>query len=212
MMIEIDRDRWKRNEIFTFFSTLSNPFYTLSYREDVTKLVRFCKKNKTSFYFSMIYLAAQTINSIEAFRYLIDGEKVFLIEERIPSFTVLNKGEELFRIITLPAHGTMNEFVRLAEEKSRKQRFFIDLNQEQGNLIYFSCTPWMEMTSVTSERELNKPGSRDDTIPHITWGKYHAEQDRIIMDISLEVNHRMIDGYHIGLFHKNLTEAINSLD
>lgn len=212
MKKKINIQKWERNEIFSFFSEISNPFYMLTFRQDVTNLVRTCRMHDRSFYYSMIYLATKAINSVEAFRYVIEKENVYLIEERIPSFTDLRQGSELFHIVTIPVNGTIDEFAASASMKSREQKSFINYDLQQENLIYYSCTPWMEITAVTNERDLMLPGAADETIPHITWGRYHSEGERIIMEISMEVNHRTIDGYHIGRFHNILSEEINALE
>ena len=39
-MKEINMDLWGRKEIFDFFSTVSNPFYMVTFRLDVTELYR----------------------------------------------------------------------------------------------------------------------------------------------------------------------------
>ena len=40
---KIDIEHWERREIFRFFSPLSNPFYAVTFRLDVTELCRLCK-------------------------------------------------------------------------------------------------------------------------------------------------------------------------
>lgn len=82
---------------------------------------------------------------------------------------------------------------------------------QADDLIYFSCLPWMDVTAVTNERELLAPNARDDSIPRICWGKYTLENDRVYLGISVEVNHRLIDGVHIGRFAEALTRRIQAL-
>lgn len=82
---------------------------------------------------------------------------------------------------------------------------------QADDLIYFSCLPWMDVTAVTNERELLAPNARDDSIPRICWGKYTLGNDRVYLGISVEVNHRLIDGVHIGRFAEALTRRIQAL-
>ena len=37
--------RWERREAYTFFSQISNPFYMVTFRQDVTALRRFARAN-----------------------------------------------------------------------------------------------------------------------------------------------------------------------
>ena len=55
------------------------------------------------------------------------------------------------------------------------------------------------------------PGAKDESIPHIAWGRYVREGDRITLGLSIEVNHRLLDGLHIGRFAEELTRRIEAL-
>lgn len=65
--------------------------------------------------------------------------------------------------------------------------------------------------ALTNERDLSAPGARDDSVPHIARGKYTEEGGRLTLGISVEVNHRLIDGLHIGRFFAELTRLIDEL-
>ena len=64
----------------------------------------------------------------------------------------------------------------------------------------------MDVTSVTNARNFAAQGAAEDSVPHIAWG------ERLELGISVEVNHRLIDGVHIGRFAEKLTERINGLE
>jgi len=210
-MIVIDKSTWPRREIFDFFGSVADPFYMAAFNVDVTSLYRFAKAHGLSFYHSLIWLCTRAVNDIEAFRYAaLSEDDIRLYESRRPSFTHLDKGSELFKIITLPFDAGMESFCRQAGEKARNAEVFIDSASEGGDLIYFSCLPWVELTALTNERDTGS--SRLDSIPRIAWGKYVFDGERVKLNISLEVNHRFIDGVHIGRFTERLTELIESLE
>ena len=209
---QIVKEGWDRREIFDFFSSVSDPFYMLTFKQDVTNLYAYTKKHGISFYYALVYLCTRAVNSVEAFSYAVEGEKIFRLDERIPSFTDLKKGSELFHIVTMEAGGSLLEFCRRAAETSDAQEVFIRHESEGDNLIYFSCAPWVVMTALTNERDLSAPQARDESIPHIAWGRYEeTDGGRKQLCISIEVNHRFIDGIHIGRFHQALTEMIEAL-
>ena len=206
-MKKIDLESWDRREIFEFFSPLSDPFYSVCFRLDVTALRRFCRENALSFYYAMIYLVMCAVNDTEAFLYTIEDGEVFLLDRREPSFTDRGKDEKYFRIVTMPCRGSLREFCAAAGERSRAQRFFIDYAAERRDLVYLSTLPWMDLTALTNERDLD----RDDAIPRIAWGKYVEENGRIMLGVSVEVNHRFVDGADLGAFAKRLEELIAAL-
>ena len=209
--IVVDTNTWKRKEIFDFFSNLSNPFYMISFRQDVTALYKYAKTNNLSFYYCMCFLCTKALNSVDAFNYVIRGDKIIHLEGRNPSFTDLKKGSDMFHIVTMELVEDMKEFVRLAKEKSDNQEVFIEMNKETDDLVYISTIPWVDITAVTNERDLANPHAKDDSIPRICWGKYIDVNGRLELGISIEVNHRLIDGVHIGEFANKLTELISCL-
>lgn len=212
MDIKTDLDAWERKEIFDFFSAASDPFYMVTFRQDVTKLYEYAKRNGVSFYYALIYLCTKAINSVPAFHYAIRGPEVFYLRERIPSFTDMKKGRELFHIVTMPCGNSLTGFCAEAAERSGAQRVFIESDKESDSLIYFSCLPWVDVTAITNERDLSSPNARDESIPHIAWGKYVKSGDRVELGVSIEVNHRLIDGIHIGQFAQALTGLIDGLE
>lgn len=208
---EIDLDKWERREAFGFFSGISDPFYMVSFRMDVTDLYDYTKASGLSFYHGMIWACTGAVNDTEAFRVMIRDGRLVRTDRRDPSFTVLKEGEEQFRIVTMDHIGDIDGFCREAARRSEEQKSFIDMSKESDSLIYLSCLPWIEMTAITNERDRNAPGAADDSIPRIAWGKYTEEGGRKKLTISVEANHRFIDGVHIGRFAENLEDRMKSL-
>lgn len=202
---------WPRREAYEFFSRISDPFYALTFRQDVTELLHVVKERGLSFYYSMIWVCTRAINAVPAFRAAIRGGEPVLLPRREPSFTDLKPGAEQFHIVTMPADEPLEDFVRHAAGKSRAQTGFINEAEESDALIYFSCLPWVELTSLTNERNRADPAFADDSIPRIAWGKYVWENGRAVLGLSMELNHRLIDGLHVGLFAEELNRQIRRL-
>lgn len=205
---KIELTTWPWAESFRFFSSLAQPFYSVCFRVDVTKLHAYAKSHNLSFYHAMIYFVTQAVNETENFRYTIRDGEVYLLPARTPSFTVLKPGSEQFQIVTAPCTGSLEAFCRAAKEKTEAQTAFLDPASETDDLIYISCLPWFDLTCCTNERKVDI----DDAIPRITWGKYVKEGDREVLGLSVEVNHRLIDGVHLGRFYERLQESLSALE
>lgn len=203
----IDMATWPRRGMYDYFSGVSNPFYSVTVQLDVTGLAAWAKREGLSFYYALVYLCTQAVNQTEAFRYDIRDGQVVLHDRREPSFTDLKPGAEMFHIVTMPAGEDIRAFCREARQKSLAQEVFLDMTAEAGSLIYFSCLPWVELTALTNERDFD----RDDTVPRIAWGRYVEQNGRLKLGLSLEVNHRFIDGLHIGQFVRALEGLIAAL-
>lgn len=206
-MRPVDLSSWPRREIFEFFSGISNPYYSVTFRLDVTALRKYTKERGLSFYHSLIWLCTRALARVEAFSYAIAEGRVVKLSSRRPSFTHLNPGSESFQIITPPPAAGLEEFCAAAKALAEKQDFFIDPSGEGIDMIFFSCLPWLDLTALTNEHD----AGTDDAIPRTTWGKYVEENGRLTLGLSIEVNHRFIDGAHIGRFAEELERMIAEL-
>ena len=206
-MRRVDPERWPRKQIFDFFSSISDPFYSVTFRLEVTRLHRYTREKGLSFYHSLIWLCTRALERVDAFSFALAEGELVRLESRRPSFTHLKPGSESFQIVTLPCEGSMEEFCAAAKKKSEEQDFFIDRAGEGIDMIFFSCVPWLDITALTNERDLDA----DDAVPRIAWGKYTEENGKEILGLSVEVNHRFIDGLHIGLFARELERLIGEL-
>jgi len=201
-METIDLSTWPRSEAFKMFSGMEYPFYSVTMPVDITNVKKAARARELSFYCLMIWLCTKALNSVPQFRLRMRGEQLVLLDKTDPSFTALNRGEEQFRIVTLPWEEDMLSFCKKAKEKSRRQTKFIEDDKETDSLIYFSCTPWFDFTALTNEHTLDK----NDFIPRVAWGKYYEQNGSLFVHLSVEVNHRVIDGVHLG----RLKEAIDA--
>ena len=206
-MKEADYSAWARREQFEFFSKVSDPFYSISFEVDVTALRGYTSRMGISFYYALTWLVTKAINRTDAFMYGLHDGRLVRYEKRDPSFTDLHKGSEAFHIVTMAADDDIIAFSREAKEKSEAQTCFLDTSSESDGLIYISCVPWLPMTGFVTERDFNA----DDSVPRLTWGKYQKRGDALILNMTLDANHRFIDGLHIGQFYKALCDEIEKL-
>ena len=47
---------------------------------------------------------------------------------------------------------------------------------------------------------------------HLVWGKYTEQNEKYIINMTLDVNHRFIDRYYVGQFIQKLEEKITELE
>jgi len=142
MRHEIDINHWERKEHFEFYSQIATPHYCVAFNIDVTKLLAFTRKNKVSFYYSLIYLCTQAINEIDEFLLETENNRVFKIDRRVPCFTDLKKGATGFHMVCLPCEGDMAEFARNAREESTNNPLSVyALEGLRESQIIYSCIP-----------------------------------------------------------------------
>lgn len=205
----INRESWPREGHYRFFAAVSHPFYSLTFPVDVTALRRYAKGRGLSFYAAMIFLVTKAMEDVEEFR-LRDRNGVIVRHDRlIPSFTDLKPGSELFYIVTLETGDDLVEFCARAKAQSAAQtEFIISGDWDEDQCIYFSCLPWFPITALTNERNVDP----SDTVPRVAWGRWEERDGRTILSLSLELNHRLLDGYHVGQFYQALNARIGALE
>ena len=148
--VAVPWDQWPRQEIFQFFSGMSNPFFGVTFTTDVTKVKAYTRQRGLSFYYALVYLCTKAFDAVEAFHYTLRNGELYRLETRWPSFTDLKPDSEQFHIVTMPAEGTIDEFCRKAKAQSMAQDVFIRMDMEGDGLFFCSCLPWLPTGSITS--------------------------------------------------------------
>ena len=205
----IDLEKWPRKEHFEFFHKMDYPQFNVCMNIDVTHFLAFVKEQHISFYYAMVFAAAHATNAVVNFRYRIRGDKVVLHDKVIASFTDTVKDTDLFKIVTVELSDDIVSYSLLAKEKSEKQKEFIiyENAEERDDLIYCTCPPWFSFTQLTHPIALNK----DDSVPKISWGKYFSEDDKVLLPLSIQVNHALVDGVHAGKYIEELQAYLNTV-
>lgn len=208
-MYRIDTERWARKDVYRFFSANPHPFFSVTFTIDVSNVYRYTKANGVSFYMAMIWLTTTAMNRLEAFRTVIRDGEVWVLDERVPSFTDLHPGADQYHLVALPVGADMAAFCRAAKAKSNAQTDFITPESVGDSLLYFTCVPWIEMTGLTTLHS----DDVNDTTPRLSWGKYVTDAEgRKKLNICLEINHRVADGLHVGRFMHELEALIAGLE
>ena len=78
---------------------------------------------------------------------------------------------------------------------------------EVDQLVYFTCLPWFPVTALKNEKDLNP----SDSVPRVAWGRWEEKGARTELLLSLELNHRLLDGVHVGRFYEALKEWMRQL-
>lgn len=205
----IDYENWDRREQNDLFKDLGIPFFSVTLTVDVTDLYLRCKREGLSFYNAMIFVVSKSANSVPAFLDKLRDGFVVQHDYLSPSYTY-PRGGELFGICNVEwkPDETINEFCtrckqseKLASEGSALPS---EDDEQRDDMLYLSCTPWFSFTHVTQEMSLDP----NDSIPRILWGKYTEQNGRKTLPISIQVNHRLIDGIHIAKWLKAMENII----
>lgn len=208
MYSELDVEKWPRKSTYEFFKDYEDPFFNFAANVDVTRLYRFCRENDLSYSLACLYYMLVAANEIREFRIrLVDGRLVEFDRIHVTQ-TILND-DETFSFSYYEMKDDVFEFVRAGRQavaKYKKLKTF-DVESDRSDLIYCSVIPWVSFTSFKHASRLDK----HQTIPRIVFGKIFDAGDGRQMPLSVEANHTIMDGIHVGKFFVRYQELINSI-
>lgn len=207
MFKKIDLDSWKRKAQYDLFRDYENPFFNITANVDVTKLVKYCKKNGESFFLNSLYIGAKVNNEIDEFRMRIRGDDVIIYDKINFGAPVLHK-DNTFTFCYFNYSKNREKFIKDAEKSVEEELANPNFNprHDEDDIIHFSVLPWINFTSIKHARRIPV----DDSIPKIVYGKYTELNSHYIMPISLEIHHALLDGYHAGLFYEKWQQIENN--
>ncbi len=204
-MRKLDIDSWNRKFHFHFFKNYDNPFFNITTNIDVTDLYSFSKKNNMSFFLTSLFCSIKAANEIENFRYRITGDEV-LIHDKIDAGSTYLYDDNTFGFIYFDYHDDLNIFYQNAEKEIVRWKNIKDMAVREGNRtdeIHYSVITWISFTSFQHATSYKT----QDSIPRIVFGKYFIQNERLLMPVSVEVHHSLMDGFHVGEYF-NLFQKI----
>lgn len=208
MYSEIDIENWPRRTTYEFFKDYEDPFFNFTANLDVTELYRFCKRHGLAYSLAALHCCQAAANEIREFRIRRLGDRLVEYEQVEITQTILND-DETFSFSYYEMRDDIFEFERLARiarDHYRKLKTF-DVETHRLDLIYYSVIPWVSFTSFKHASRLD----RRQTVPRIVFGKTFDLVDRKHMPLSVEANHTIMDGFHVGKLFNRFQEIIDGL-
>ncbi|WP_299886463.1 CatA-like O-acetyltransferase [uncultured Lacinutrix sp.] len=204
-MKEIDINTWNRKQHFHHFNRLKDPYFAITIPFNVTKAYRFSKENNVSFFGVYLHDCMKAMNAVENLRYRIKGEKVVDYEVINASTTILRK-DKTFGFSFIDFNENLDLFLQnLSEEKKRIENSNELFPPKNGlDCIHCSAMPWINFTGhkepVSDEKE---------SIPKLSFAKVIEQDNELLMNVSIGVNHALVDGYHLSLFAEAFQSNLN---
>lgn len=204
----VNTEEWGRKKQFELFRSYADPFFNITTHVDVTGLISYAKKQDLSRFLALLHLITEGVNAIQEFRYRLDEKGVVEYDVINPGCTILNS-DTTFRFCYFDFVPDLSEFVRQGEEEiAREPLDSLDPRWLALEFIHCSVVPWTSFTAIKHARREDALAS----IPKITLGKYFERGNRIVLPISIEAHHALVDGYHVGQYLEYLERASSRLE
>jgi len=202
----VDMQQWLRRDHFEFFNTFNHPHFNMCANIDITRLHAFSKGRGISSTVAILYVISRAANAIPEFRYRMQDGNVVEYETVSPSFTIL-LNNELFGFCLIdycPEFITFAVRATSAITDARDNPTLKDPTDRQ-DLLYMTAIPWVSFTSFTHPMRLHP----SDYIPRFAWGKYYQDGDCLMMPLSVQGHHALMDGIHIGRYYGVIQEYLD---
>lgn len=193
----LDLERWNRRKQYDFFLQYEQPFFNICAPLDVTELRAHCREQRLSFFLASLYLSARAVNQVLPFRYRLRDEGV-VVHPRIHTGSTVLLEDETFTFAYFDDHDAFADFYPQAKHTVARIHAgdAFDPQDERDDLIHYSVVPWMSFTSFSHARR----HVVNDSVPKIVFGRYAESEGRLMMPVSVEVHHALMDGLHVGRY------------
>ncbi len=208
----IDKQTYYRKGVFRHFSEDCKCSTSMTARVDVTELVKWSKENGTKFYINFLYLLTRVLNSREDYRmgYLWQTGELICYDQINPTQYVFHEDTETCTPVYTTYTPDYALFYRnaLADVEKAKQTREYGLDAaNHPNWFDASFIPWLSYDSLNIEL----PDGHLYFAPIVNWGKYREENGRLMMPVSVRLNHAIADGYLIAKVFLLLEKEIAAL-
>ena len=208
----IDREQYYRKGVFRHFSEDCKCSVSMTARVDVTDLVRWSKANGTRFYINFLYVLSKVLNSREDYRmaWLWQSGELICYDRIHPTQYVFHEDTET----CTPVYTTYSEdyavFYRNAladvEAAKKTREYGLDATNHP-NWFDASYISWLSYDAM----HIELPDGYLYFLPIINWGKYREENGRLMMPVSVRLNHAVADGYLVANVFRLLEKEMGIL-
>ena len=203
----IPLENWPRKDHYLFFREFEYPYFSLCANIDITNFLPLIKAKEISFTAAIIYLVGRVANGIPEFRQRIRDEGPIEHEVVHPSATILSK-DDLFTFCTAIyqenflafTEETQQEILRIKTEPSLEEKI------KDDSMLFMTSIPWVSFTGFMHPVKL----SPADSVPRFAWGKFREEGQKIVMPLSVQGHHALMDGLHAGLFYEEFQRLLDN--
>ncbi len=195
----IDKETYYRKGVFRHFSEDCKCSTSITSRIDVTELVAYSKKCGTKFYLNFLYILTKVLNSRDDYRmgYLWKTDELICYDVINPTQYVFHEDTETCTPVYTTYSEDYNEFYCNAKEDveraKQSREYGLDM-ANHPNWFDASYISWLSYDSLNIEL----PDGHLFFAPIVNWGKYRMENDRLVMPMSVRLNHAIADGYLVA--------------
>ncbi len=207
----IDRENYYRKGVFRHFSEDCKCSTSMTARIDVTALKAYSGSSGTKFYINFLYILSKVLNSREDYRmgYLWQTDELICYDFINPIQYVFHEDTETCTPVYTAYSEDYDTFYKNASDDiaaAKKTREYGLDTENHPNWFDASYISWLSYDSLNIEL----PDGYLFFAPIVNWGRYREENGRLVMPVSVRMNHAIADGYLIANVFRLLQEEMEA--
>ena len=206
---KIDLQNYYRKGVYRHFSQDCKCSISMTARIDVTDLVRVSKSTGSKFYINFLYLVCKTLNSRDDYKMVYDWKsgELFCYDKINPTQYVFHDDTETCTPVYTMYFEEYDKFYEECKndiERAKQTREYALDMANHPNWFDASFLPWVSYDSMNVEL----PDGHLYFQPIVNWGKYREENGKIVLPLTIRLNHAIADGYLLSQAYVTLEKEI----
>ena len=208
----VDTETYYRRGIFRHFSEDCKCSVSLTSRVDVTALAAWSKRTDTRFYLNFLYVLSRALNAREDYRLTWDwrNERLLCWDQINPTQYVFHEDTETITVAYTeydPDYDVFYARARADLNAAKQTREYGLDAANHPNWFDASCLPWLSYDAL----HIELPDGYLYLNPIVNWGAYREEQGRLLMPVTVRLNHAAADGFQVARVFRLIAEEIDTL-
>ena len=208
----IKKETYYRKCVYRHFTEDCKCSTSMTARIDVTELVRYSKDTGTKFYLNFLYLLSKALNSRDDYKmdYLYKTDELICYDVINPCHYVFHEDTETCTPVYTEYCEDYERFyaaaLRDVEEAKKTREYGLD-TAGHPNRFDASYVSWLSYDSLNVEL----PDGYLYFPPIVNWGRYREENGRLMMPLTVRMNHAVADGFLVANVFRLLEQEIKNL-
>lgn len=199
-------ENYYRREIFEFFRSYRNPFYSVSFALQFSRLKAFLDERGYKTYLNLCYYFTRAIQPLEDFRYRFEDGTFVLYDAIHPGLTVPAAGG-VFSFANVRYQPDVDRFNAEASLPEPDEPSKLAGGTEPGDSIHVFYTaipgiPFNTFTHATPEPT--------DAATRVAFGKPYEDRRELWVPVGIQVNHAFIDGRALGELYERAADCFEN--
>ncbi len=199
-------ENYYRKEVFEFFRGYRNPFYSVSFVLQFSRLKTFLDERGYKTYLNLCYFFTRAMQPLEDFRYRMRNGEFVLYDSIHPGLTVPAAGG-LFSFVDFVYDPDADRFNARAvmPAPDAPPNLTSESDEDASIHVFYTAIPGIPFNTFT-----HATPDPADAATRIAFGKPYEEYGELSVPVGIQVNHAFVDGRALGELYQRAVDVFEN--